>query len=74
MNHLHRNGLIPVLTQSLQVGANHDGREPCFIELGACLPSGISCFFASHVGKDQNFSPIIVRTIRYVVRTLRLHL
>ena len=53
---LHGDGLVPVFTQGLQIGASHDGREPRFVELGACLSGSISCFFAPHVGEDENLT------------------
>ena len=74
MHHLHGNGLIPVLAQGFQIGASHDGGQPGLIELSAGLASGISCFFASHVRKDQDLSPAIDRTFRRVMLALRLHL
>ena len=53
---LHGDGLVPVFAQGLQIGASHDGRESRFVELGACLSGGISCFFAPHVGEDENLT------------------
>ena len=71
MDDLHGDGLVPVFAQGLQIGASHDGCESRFVELGACLPGGISCFFAPHVGKDENLTVTLFHRVFGTI-TIRL--